>query len=89
MKYKITQTDFDYLAYIKCRNKATKAVKESKCYFEKELAERLRVFQLTLSVFRNMYVNSKIKVKSFLSELQWSDGSLTNSDSENANILNY
>ena len=31
MKYKITQTDSDYLAYIKCRNEATKkAVKESK-----------------------------------------------------------
>ena len=49
------------------------------------------MFQLTLSIFR-IFFNSKIKVKSLLSELQRSDGSLINCDSENcemANILNY
>ena len=48
------------------------------------------MFQLTLRIFR-IFFNSEIKVKSLLSELQWSNGSLINCDSENcemANILN-
>ena len=84
MKYKITQTDSDYLAYIKCRNEATKAVKESKHCYEKELAESILINPKGFW----KYVNSKIKVKRSLSELQRSDGSLTNCDSEMANILN-
>ena len=35
MKHKITQSDSDYLAYIKYRNEATKAAKESKRCYEK------------------------------------------------------
>ena len=34
-------------------------------------------------------MNSKIKVKNSLSELQRSDGTFTNSDGEMINILNY
>ena len=34
IKYKITQTDSEYLAYIKHRNEATKAVEESNCCYE-------------------------------------------------------
>ena len=43
MKYKITQTDSDYLTYIKCRNETTKAIKESKHCFDKELAEGISI----------------------------------------------
>ena len=82
MKYKITQSDSDYLAYIKCRNEATKAVKESKHCYEKELAESISINPKRFW----KYVNSKIKVKSSLSELQRLDGSLTNCDGEMANI---
>ena len=84
MKYKITQSDSDYLAYIKCRNEATKAVKESKHCYEKELAEGISINSKRFW----RYVNSKIKVKSSLSELQRLDGSLTNCDGKMANILN-
>ena len=74
MKYKITrQTDSDYLTYIKCRNEATKTVKQSKHCYEKELAERILINPKCFW----KYVNSKIKVKSSLSKLQWLDGSLT------------
>ena len=30
-------TDSDYLAYIKCRNEATKAVEESNCCYEQQI----------------------------------------------------
>ena len=83
MKYKITQTDSNYLAYIKCRNKATKAVKESKRCYEKELAESISI---NPKHFRK-YISSKIKVRSSLSELQRSNGSLTNYNNEMAKIL--
>ena len=56
MKCKITQTDSDYLVYIKYRNEATKAVKENKCCFEKELAEGISI---NPKCFWE-YVNSKI-----------------------------
>ena len=84
MKYKITQTDSDYLAYIKCRNESTKVVKESKHCYEKELAESTSINPKRFW----KYANSEIKVKSSLSEPQRSDGSLTNCDSEMASMLN-
>ena len=78
-KHKITQTFSDYLTYVKCRNEATKAIKESKHCLEKEIAEGIS--NNPKHIWK--YVISKIsKVKSMLSELQQSDGSLINCDSE-------
>ena len=55
MMYKITQTDSDYLAYIKCRNDTTKAVKESKRCYEKELAEAIPINPKHFWKYVNLY----------------------------------
>ena len=81
IKYKITQADSDFVAYTKCRNEATKAVKA--CY-EKGLVDRIS----TNPKYFWKYVNSKLKVKNSIAELQRIDGSFTNCDSEMVNILN-
>ena len=83
IKYKITQTDSDFVAYTKCRNEATKAVKACKRCYEKGLVDRIS----TNPKYFWQYVNSKLKVKNFIAELQRFNGSFTNSDSEMVNIL--
>ena len=84
IKCKITQVDSDFVAYTKCRNEATKAVKACKRSFEKGIVDRIS----TNPKHFWKYVNSKLKVKNSLRELQRSDGSFTNCDSEMVNILN-
>ena len=84
IKYKITQADSDFVAYTKCRNEATKAVKACKRCYEKGLVDRIS----TNPKYFWKYVNSKLKVKNSIAELQRIDGSFTNCDSEMVNILN-
>ena len=61
------------MAYTQCRNDATKAVRACKRCFEKGIVDRIS----TNSKHFWKYVNSKLKVKSSLGELQRSDGSFT------------
>ena len=84
MKYKITQKDSDFIAYTQRRNDATKAVRACKQCFEKGIVDRIS----TNSKHFWKYVNSKLKVKNSLGELQRSDGSFTKCDHEMVNILN-
>ena len=84
MKYKITQKDSDFIAYTQHRNDATKAVRACKQCFEKGIVDRIS----TNSKHFWKYVNSKLKVKNSLGELQRSDGSFTKCDHEMVNILN-
>ena len=84
MKYKITQNDSDFVAYTQCRNDATKAVRACKRCFEKGIVDRIS----TNPKYFWKYVNSKLKVKNYLGELQRSHGSFTKCDSEMVNILN-
>ena len=41
IKYKITQTDSDFVAYTKCRNETTKSIKACKRCYEKGLVDRI------------------------------------------------
>ena len=84
IKYKITLADSDYEAYAKCRNEATKAIRASKYSYEKSIVDKIS----SSPKYFWQYVNSKIKVKNSLSELQRSAGTFTNSDGEIVNILN-
>ena len=78
MKYKIFQNDSDFVAYTKCRNEATKAVKAYKQCFEKSIIDKIS----TNPKHFWKYVNSKLKF------FRGSDSSFTNCDSEMVNILN-
>ena len=58
IKYKVTQADSDFVAYTKCRNEATNAVKACKRCYKKGLVDRISANPK----YFWQYVNSKLKV---------------------------
>ena len=83
-KYKSTLSHSNYLAYAKCRNASTKAVRNAKFCFERNLVNGVASNPKRFW----KYVHSKTKLKQGIGALERSDGSLTSDESEMAELLN-
>ena len=82
-KYLETKDGMDYTSYCIARNKARRATRQAMKQFEKQIAKEAK---LNPKAFHK-FINSKIKVKSGISELEY-DGKLAVSDEEKTEALN-
>ena len=83
-KYRACKTKHNYQLYAEKRNKSTHANRKAKSNFERLVAENIKTDSKS---FWN-YVRSKNKTRTGISDLYTSDGSLSNSDVQKAELLN-
>lgn len=82
--YKMCKTKQKYQKYAEVRNKATRTCRDAKVNFERQIASNIKSDSKS---FWN-YVRSQTKVKSSIGDLECSDGSITSSDIQKAELLN-
>jgi hypothetical protein len=83
IRYLNTMDGQNYLTYIQARNAASHAIRRARRQFEESLARECK--KNNKAVWN--YVNSRRKTKAGIGQLQKSDGSFTQSDTEAAEIL--
>ena len=83
-KYKNCKSKQNYQKYAEIRNKATSACRSAKVFYEKELAANIKT---DAKSFWN-YVKSQSKTSVSIGDLEDSNGLLTSSDTQKAEILN-
>ena len=82
--YKFTHSDADFAVYTQRRNQVKSMIRSAKSLYDKSLINNFTSNRKALYG----YVRDKRKVKSTISQLEKSDGSLTDSDSEVVEVLN-
>ena len=83
-RYKYSNLHYDYQNYIKARNEAKRQIKKAVREHEKKIACESKTNPKSFW----KYVNTKLKRTTGINNLMKPDGTLTDSDSEKANILN-
>ena len=83
-RYLETREGKDYLEYVKSRNEAKKEIRRAVRNYEKEISRKAKKDPKAFY----KYVNSKLKTRSGISELQEADGTMATSDNEKADKLN-
>ena len=83
-KYCLCKTKYNFQLYSEKRNKATRACRNAKINFEKQIADNIKT---DTKSFWN-YVRSQSKTRTGISDLQTDDGTLLTSDVQKAEILN-
>ena len=83
-KYKAQQSQYAGIKYRKARNKCTKTLRQCKYSFERKVATEAKI---SPKAFWN-YVNSQRKIQTVIPNLKKTDGTLTNSEEEKADVLN-
>lgn len=82
--YLMCKTKQNFQKYAELRNKATRECRNARFFFEQKLSENIKSDSKS---FWN-YVRAQSKTKSGISDLESSDGTMTTSDLEKAELLN-
>jgi len=83
-KYSACRSKQNYQKYAETRNKATKACRDAKLNFERELAKNIKTDNKSFW----KYVRSQYKTSTCVCDLESPDGTLSSSDTQKAELLN-